>query len=160
MPDWNLSIHWNPLCKWKRHFISRLSGGVVCMSTSPSADHRSDPSGETTINGVPYFFVIHLVDTFLTKISGLETKPASFCQPSSQLTLILFALPILHSLVWWCFRSVNLKCATQLVEKRVAHIISFLKNTSCIFLNIFLFNTPPNMSPSCTENNCDILNAI
>ena len=93
MPDWNLRIHWNPLCKWKRHFISRLSGGFVCISSSPSADRRSDPSGETTINGVPYFFVIQLIDTFLTKISGLETKPVSFFQPSSQSTLILFALP-------------------------------------------------------------------
>ena len=34
------------------------------------------------------------------------------------------------------FRSVILKCATPLVEKRVAHIISFLKS---IFLNIFFF---------------------
>ena len=50
-----IRIHWNPLCRWKRHFISRLSVVFVCMSTSPSADRRSDPSGETTINGVPSF---------------------------------------------------------------------------------------------------------
>ena len=55
MPDWNLRIHWNPLCKWKRHFISRLSGGFVCKSTSPSTYRRSDPSGETTIIWVSSF---------------------------------------------------------------------------------------------------------
>ena len=42
--------------------------------------------------GFHTFFVIHLVDSFLTKISGLVTKLASFFQPSSRLTLILFAL--------------------------------------------------------------------
>ena len=126
MPDWNLRIHWNPLCKWKRHFISRLSGGFVCMSTSPSADQPKWSIRRDYNKWGSIIFAIHLVDTFLTTISGLETKPASFFQPSSQLTLILFALP-------YCIASFggvsfsHSQMATQLVEKRVASHYFFSK---------------------------------
>ena len=40
--------------------------------------------------------------------------------------------------IWhWANVTVILKNATPLVENRVAHILSFLKSTSFIFLNIF-----------------------
>ena len=52
------------------------------------------------------------------------------------------------------------KNATPLVENRVAHVLYLLKITPCIFPNIFLFNTPTNMSPSCTEINFDFINGM
>ena len=55
-------------------------------------------------------------------------------------------------------KTVILKIATPLVKNRVAHILSFLKSTLFIFLNIFLFNTPIIMSPSCSVNNFDLIN--
>ena len=91
------------LYKWKKkHFISRLSGGFVYMSTSPSPDRRSDPSGETTINGVP---------TFLSYT--LQTPPSQKCQVWKQ-NLHNFSnhrrndsghvcASILQSLNCWCF---------------------------------------------------------
>ena len=100
--SWNLRIHWNRLFKWKRHFISRLSSGCVCMSTSPSADCQSDPSGETARNGVLPF-----------RHSPCRHLPHKNVRPGNKTGIIfsnnrrndidLVCASILHSLVWWCF---------------------------------------------------------
>ena len=138
MSDWNLRIHWNPLCKRIRHLISRFSSGFVCMSTSPSPDRRSDPSGETTINGVPSFlWHTHCtVYTYLTKNVRSGKKTGIIFPTIVATTLISFALPYCIASFGGISFSHSQMCA-QTRRKRVAHIFSFLKSTSCIFLNIF-----------------------
>ena len=103
MPDWNLRIHWNPLCKWIRHFISRFSGGFMSISTSPSTDRRSDPSGETTINGVPSFlWHTHCRHLPHKKCQVLKENQHNFSNHRRN-DIDLVCASILHSLVWWCF---------------------------------------------------------
>ena len=75
-------------------------------------------------------------------------------------TFISFALPYYIASFGGVSFSHSQMCYPTRRKTCRTHIISFLKSTSCIFLNIFLFNTLTNMSPACTENDCDILKAI
>ena len=99
----------------------------MCISTSPSTDRRSDPSGETTINGVPSFlWHTHRRHLPHKKMSGLGKKTGIIFPTIVATTLISFALKyFIPSFGGVSFGHSQMCDPTR--RKRVAHTISFSK---------------------------------